>query len=597
MSSKYTLKDWQQTQHFTKMKLVGSEYKGPCPACGGDDRFFISANGVFGSRCDCDFKTIIEAAGLPQKRQPTERYKCTRKYIYNNTIGEQFEIRRLEHPTKPKKFTGIKASNGPFWPWCHDQMIADHPIIIVEGEETARKVNQTFNKPVCTTTQGGCERWHETDFSCFNGRDLILWPDFDEPGYKMMLGIANLMGTVCNIKYVHPPKNSPKGWDAADADPDTITKLISNASKSPSEPALPYPDFEPISVPEIIQIQDDILENVLEVGAVSMLFGKPGTAKSTLALLESVAVATGMEILLASKHKINQCKVGLLWCEESLPRLQAKMKAITDYFQIDTTIIQENMFHLTGPKGGKWPGMLQDEQCQDFILERMIKHEIKVLVVDHLALASPGIEESNTDSANLMSQLNHICQEINGSIQILHHARKSAGGEEATGLDEARAASAITGGVRIARQMTSHWDDDNQSKYFTCSWQKNSNFETPESMSWIVDGCDVPGVNKSVPLMIPMPKVDPFSGYTTEEAYQALDTALADESPDKRRLDKRSDGWIMYAVAEHLKIDVKRDDFDSILGRMWKQFQQAKYFKTKSEKCGDRKIRKCCVKK
>ena len=63
---------------------AGKELVGPCPACGGTDRFHVRQDGVFGCRGCNDFKAIMEAAGFeghgnrasrPEKRRlrPSKR--------------------------------------------------------------------------------------------------------------------------------------------------------------------------------------------------------------------------------------------------------------------------------------------------------------------------------------------------------------------------------------------------------------------------------------------------------------------------------------------------------------------------------------------
>ena len=50
-----------------------------------------------------------------------------------------------------------------------------------------------------------------------SGRDVVLWPDNDEPGRKAMRAITDQLTDARSVKGVKPPPGLPKGWDLGDA--------------------------------------------------------------------------------------------------------------------------------------------------------------------------------------------------------------------------------------------------------------------------------------------------------------------------------------------------------------------------------------------
>ena len=71
-----------------------------------------------------------------------------------------------------------------------------------------------------TTLMGGAHtRIEKTDLSPLKGKDIILWPDNDEPGRKYADNVAEalLKLPVASLKITPPTPDKPTKWDAADA--------------------------------------------------------------------------------------------------------------------------------------------------------------------------------------------------------------------------------------------------------------------------------------------------------------------------------------------------------------------------------------------
>lgn len=119
----------------------------------------------------------------------------------------------------------------------------DGPVVLVEGEKCADALNEIGILSV--TAFGGCNGVGKTDFSPLRGRDVIIWPDNDEPGAKYGDAVAYSLAkagaksiavvpldpvTLRSLSYSYSyslaketeaPAESAialaKGWDAADA--------------------------------------------------------------------------------------------------------------------------------------------------------------------------------------------------------------------------------------------------------------------------------------------------------------------------------------------------------------------------------------------
>jgi hypothetical protein len=105
----------------------------------------------------------------------------------------------------------------------------DAPVLVVEGEKCRAAGAGALPQYVVVTWPGGTKGVGHCDFSPLRGRDVVLWPDADQPGYEAMLGYVDYAGVVhrgvaqlahhanCRSLRMVDPKGQPKGWDLSDA--------------------------------------------------------------------------------------------------------------------------------------------------------------------------------------------------------------------------------------------------------------------------------------------------------------------------------------------------------------------------------------------
>lgn len=122
------------------------------------------------------------------------------------------------------------------------------PVIIAEGEKAASAlIAAGYN---ATTWSGGSSAHGKTYWDFLRGRECVIWPDNDPPGFLAAEAIAKRLETICaSIRMVVPPEGVEAGWDAADSNPDQIRELIGQAKIRSVTP----PDREIESDSDLIQ--------------------------------------------------------------------------------------------------------------------------------------------------------------------------------------------------------------------------------------------------------------------------------------------------------------------------------------------------------
>ena len=108
----------------------------------------------------------------------------------------------------------------------------DAPVLIVEGEKAANAAMKLFPDHVVTSVMGGANAVDKADLSPLYGREVKIWPDYDDPGRKYAKDIVERLQAADGTTQVSVMKPLmympdgqfrercgliPEGYDAADA--------------------------------------------------------------------------------------------------------------------------------------------------------------------------------------------------------------------------------------------------------------------------------------------------------------------------------------------------------------------------------------------
>ena len=160
----------------------------------------------------------------PNPRDHPTHGKADATYRY----GEAFWITRYNLP-EGKQFCQwtwregkwhMRGYTGQKKPPYNADLLPKHPtapVMIVEGEKCADIASQQLRAYVCMTWAGGSGAVKQTDWGCLEGRDVIIWPDADEPGRQAGAQLAQILAPIATRVRVVQPNGQDHGWDIADA--------------------------------------------------------------------------------------------------------------------------------------------------------------------------------------------------------------------------------------------------------------------------------------------------------------------------------------------------------------------------------------------
>jgi hypothetical protein len=194
------------------------------------------------------------------KREHHASLRPIRQWAYRDAAGRLLGyVLRCEMPdgkwtpavTYTQEGWALVAFPGPRPLYQADQLAArpDRPVMVVEGEKAADAAQQLLPGWVVVTWPGGTNAVGMADWEPLAGRDVVVWPDADEPGQAAAKAItARLQGLAARVRLLDVD-GQPKGWDAADAVEEgwTPARLVEFArqrvraveAQTPAKPAAP----------------------------------------------------------------------------------------------------------------------------------------------------------------------------------------------------------------------------------------------------------------------------------------------------------------------------------------------------------------------
>ena len=364
-------------------------------------------------------------------------------------------------------------------------------IVLVEGEKCAEALGQ-YGIAATTAMNGSNAPVEKTDWSPLQGKDVLIWPDNDETGWKYAHRVAGALQSVANsVRVLSVPAGKPHKWDVADAIDEGFDVLKFLLAPVP-EPATSF--FTPPPVPTGITLTDwkaDLLfvgesperkwlvDRTYPMASVGILaaLGDAGKGMLTLDLALKVAADwTGQSIIappMAFGNLIQEFgSAVILTAEDDLAEVHRRIKGIDRYNKLSTTNGRLLIVPLPNA-GGTFP-LVQCGQggnptaTNDFKeLRRQLLQisDLKLVVIDPLAsFVSADINADPAVGAFTTGLFASVATETGAFILTCHHMAKGSGNasQKIRSPEQARAAirgtTALVDGVRLAYSL---WPVDN----------------------------------------------------------------------------------------------------------------------------------------
>jgi len=443
--------------HFKNVRKTSNGWQACCPAHE-DKKASLSISVkeekiLLFDHAGCSHEAILEAAGLKAKdlfldsRPATSKPEISAIYEYSDETGNLlFQTVRFT----PKDFRQRRPNGQGGWEWNLkgvrlvpyrlSEILKNSVIYIVEGEKDADHLWKIGIPATCNPMGAG--KWHAEWSKLFEGKEIVILPDLDEPGRKHAVDVGKkLYGHAIRIKIFELPKKPHvkdfSDWLAQGGTKDELLKLVSEAKEwrpPGAKPPLPVlkaftaSDLEEMIFPEPKWAVPGLLPEGLTI-----LAGRPKRGKSWMGLGLALAVASGGKAL--GKIDVEKGDALYLALEDNPRRLQNRLAILKDP---DSKL--PSRLHLVTEFLPLQMGGMQS------LLLWLDKHpKTHLVVIDTLGRILPSGKGNNNqfvDDYQFIGKLQKLSIDRGFALLVIHHIRKQSADYA---LDRVAGTTGITG--------------------------------------------------------------------------------------------------------------------------------------------------------
>ena len=425
----------------------------------------VSVNVETGDYYDFEVEQGGKLSEIEVKPAPNAPRLIVRKYDY---IAESGELAYQVVRYMPKTFRQRRPDGSGGWKWNLDDvrlvpyrlpdLRSATDVVIVEGEKDA---DALADLGICATTKPmGSGSWPDELTPYFEGKRVWVVPDNDDVGRKTADRTAAALGsvaasvTVADLCAGMRAKADVSDWLAAN-DADGLMPALRSF-----EPRLRVvaSGFSANDM-RAVEPRQWLYGKHLIRGYVSATVSPGGVGKTTLELIEAIALATARPLLgVPVKERVRVWHYNL---EDPRDELMRRVWAICEHFGIPPVELEGWLFLDSGRDckmivAEPVDGVVVPAVAAEQVIEQMQRWDIGVLQVDPLVKAHWAEENDNKQIDAVLDVFADIAKRCGAAVDLVHHTRKPPSGFVATAgdINTARGAGALAGAVRSARTIT-----------------------------------------------------------------------------------------------------------------------------------------------
>lgn len=178
-----------------------------------------------------------------------------------------------------------------------------------------------------------------------------------------------------------------------------------------------------------------------------------GIGKSSLLMIEALAVATGRALL--DEPVKEKTKVWLLNLEDPRIEMELRLAAAMRHYEVHHADIAGRLFmdgeddiSLVLAAEGR-DGVQQNDALLNYMRDKIIELGIGLVIIDPFISVHQVNENSNMSIQVVVAMLRRLARETNAAVHLVHHVRKGNGAD--SDIDSVRGAGSLIGAARAAR--------------------------------------------------------------------------------------------------------------------------------------------------
>ena len=329
----------------------------------------------------------------------------------------------------------------------------------------------------------------------------------------------------------------------------------------------PYDPVDPASIParRWIYGQHYIRSNV------SVLASAGGVGKTSMQIVEALAIVTGRPLLGETVHE--PCNCWIINLEDPYEELQRRVASAMMHYKVTADDIRGKLF-LDAGRDMKIifarqdrEGITVDSELVNYMTAKIIENKIGLVSVDPWVSAT-GINENDNVAMNAaVGAVRAVCDATDCAVSLVHHIRKGSGTEDAD-VNSIRGAGSLLGAARAARVINRVSQDD-ALKLGVSETEALGIFRVDDGKANMAPPAAKAVFRRMVGVQLPngeyvgvateytMP--DLFDGISAKDAMKVQrDVGQSAERGEFLRQNPQAKQWVGHVVAKVLGLDVDK---------------------------------------
>ena len=457
------------------------------------------------------------------------------------------------------------------------ELSGDTPILMVEGPEDALSVKQAAGGDatiICTFGKAGM-----ATFTPPRASDVTICadPDLDvDKCADVLQGDGSTSVHVVRFNALGVENVQDANDYLREAGEEKLREALANAKpvsvvvQEEQEQERQWPTaFTPLD-PNLIPKRRWIYDTAYIRSYVSVLASQGGVGKTSMQIVEALAIATGRALLGEPVHERTNC--WLINLEDPMEEAQRRIVAAMQHYDIKPEEIEGRLFVDAGrevqikfAQQGR-DGVATNQSMIEYMANKIEQHNIGMVFVDPWVGANDINENDNVAMNAAVAAARWVCDKTDCAMVLTHHIRK-ANGEDAT-IDSVRGAGSLIGAARAARVINKVSQEDamklgvNEVEalgIFRVDDGK-ANLAPPAAKAVYrrMEGVKLPN-GEFIGVATPFKMPDLFDGISAKHAMEVqrlIGSAADAESPMRASMQAKS--WAGLSVASVLDLDLDK---------------------------------------
>jgi len=371
-----------------------------------------------------------------------------------------------------------------------------------------------------------------------------------------------------DFDYVAPQAANEGATEASPSDDDDGSIEIPDAPTDAPEAAQDWPTLYDMFDEASIEPRRWIYGHHYLRSFVSVLASAGGVGKTSLQIVEALAIVTGRPLL--GEDVKERTNVWIVNLEDPIEELQRRVLAAMKHYGIQADEVRGRLFVNAGRdfslKFGTQTreGVVPNAALVEYLLKKIPDKGIGVVFIDPFVGAHNINENDNMAVNAIVAEIRKVADVTRCAIGLVHHIRKGNG--EDANIDSVRGAGSLIGAARAAR-VVNRISADEASRVGIDEAEARSIFRVDDGKSNLAPPADkalyrqMIGVKidngEWIGVCVAFKLPDVFDGVSAKDAKKAQQiVADAHSNGEPLRESSQASNWVGVPIADMLGLDI-----------------------------------------